>query len=152
MSFQKKSPSSYEYNSKYRMLVVRTNPDSMPKFTDYILFFFSFLKEIEINPVENIVIHTPDFPIAYITKMHFWFNNYILPQLIHLDVCRIAIVTGIKTNNPTYVPESSESQQKPLIGKFSTIAEAKAWIIGLISSSNHCEQKMTRTISTQKTG
>ncbi len=138
MSSGLKQASGFEYNSNYRMLVVKAYPADMKKFTDYILLFFSLFKEVELNPVENIIIYTPDFPVQFISKMHYWFNNYILPQLTHLDVCRIALVTGMPTAIQSQGAASATEHHRPAISKFSSLPEAKAWIIGLISKIEPC--------------
>lgn len=133
MSTQAAPDSQFEYISRFKLLISKAHSGAQCSFTDYTLFFFSFLREAELHPVENIIISSPALPDEFSMKLHTWFNDYILPQLRHLGVNRIAIVTG---------SPKSKNQERPVYfginpetGLFSSMPEAKAWITGLFNKS-----------------
>ncbi len=133
MTTQTNLRSQFEYISKFKLLISKARPETQGSFTDYTLFFFSFLREAELHPVENIIISSPAMPEEFSRKLHNWFNDYILPQLRHLGVNRIAIVCGSpqckNPGSPVFYGKNPET------GLFPSMPEAKAWIAGLFNKS-----------------
>lgn len=111
------------------MLVNHIDPDEVVSPTSYILNLLTLLDEACRLKATNLLILAPAEVYHLDFKMHDWVSLYLIPQMNHMGIERIAFCVN-------KLPENMDEQktifgQKPEVGVFSCMPRAKAWILGV---------------------
>lgn len=134
----------FEFITEFSLLIDHIDPHLVKSPSGYIMNLLSLLDEAKRLHAINLLVLAPAEVYHLNLKMHDWVSRYLIPQMNHSGIKRLAFCV-------TCVPEKMEehrtiSGNSPEIGIFSSMPMAKAWILG-ISDRNEgipTNQKMVR--------
>ncbi|MCB9016725.1 MAG: hypothetical protein H6541_13135 [Lentimicrobiaceae bacterium] len=128
-----KSPSTpkalYEFNKDFNLLINQIEADQMRSPSGYILSLVAMLQETERLKARNLMVMAPAEVFHLNNKIHDWVAQYIIPQMSHLGVKRVAFCVS---KLPAELTEHiAVFGNEPEVGVFTSMPRAKAWIMGV---------------------
>ena len=128
-----KSPSTpiaiYEFNKDFNLLINQIKANQMCSPSGYILSLVSTLQEAERLKAKNLLVMAPAEVFNLNNKIHDWVAQYIIPQMSHLGIKRVAFCVSKLPQELT--EHMAVFGNQPEVGVFTSMPRAKAWIMGV---------------------
>lgn len=130
MKKQNEPKPQFEFLSEHGILIDHVSSQSVSSPSSYILNLIAFLDEAERLKAKLLLVLAPAEVYHMDFKMHEWVSKYLIPQMSHLGILKIAFCAK---SLPEEMNEHTATFGKnPEIGVFTSMPEAKAWIMGII--------------------
>jgi hypothetical protein len=133
----KKSTNSkpqFEFLADHSILINHVNENFVVSPSSYILNLIAFLDEAERLKATKLLVMAPSEVYHMDFKMHEWVSRYLFPQMNHIGISKIAFC--VKSLPEDMAEHKATFGQQPEIGVFTSMPEAKAWIMGLLDKSS----------------
>jgi len=133
----KKSTNSkpqFEFLADYSILINHVNENLVVSPSSYILNLIAFLDEAERLKATKLLVIAPSEVYHMDFKMHEWVSRYLFPQMNHIGILKIAFC--VKSLPEDMAEHKATFGQQPEIGVFTSMPEAKAWILDLLNKSS----------------
>lgn len=133
----KKSTSSkpqFEFLADHGILINHVNENYVVSPSSYILNLIAFLDEAERLKATKLLVMAPSEVYHMDFKMHEWVSRYLFPQMNHIGIKKIAFC--VKSLPEDMAEHKATFGQKPEIGVFTSMPEAKAWILDLLTKAS----------------
>jgi hypothetical protein len=123
----------FEFLQNHSILVNHVNGGEVVSPSSYILNLISFLDEAERLKATLLLVMAPSEVYQMNFKMHDWVSRYLFPQMSHIGIKKIAFCVN---SLPADMKEhKSTFGQNPEIGVFTSMPEAKAWMLDVLDKS-----------------
>lgn len=124
----------FEFLADHSILINHVNENLVVSPSTYILNLINFLDEAERLKATNLLVMAPSEVYHMDFKMHEWVSRYLFPQMNHIGIEKIAFC--VKSLPKDMAEHKATFGQNPEIGVFTSMPEAKAWVMGLINKSS----------------
>lgn len=128
------SRTPFEFLADHGMLINHVNEGHVNSPSSYILNLIAFLDEAERLKATKLLVLAPSEVYHMNFKMHEWVSRYLFPQMNHIGISKIAFC--VKSLPAVMKEHKATFGQQPEIGVFTSMPEAKAWILGLLDKSS----------------
>ncbi|MFH1121024.1 MAG: hypothetical protein V1775_14495 [Bacteroidota bacterium] len=123
----------FEFLADHGMLINHVNVRDVVSPSSYILNLISFLDEAERQKATRLLVLAPAEVYHMDFKMHDWVSRYLFPQMNHIGIRKIAFC--VKSLPENMNEHKATFGHNPEIGVFTSMPEAKAWILDVLDRS-----------------
>jgi len=121
--------SRFEFLNEFKLLINHIDPHKVIAPSGYILNLISLLDEAERLKATKLLVLAPAEVYDLDFKMHDWVSRYLIPQMNHLGIKRVAFCVS---RFPEKINEHSTIfGHSPEVGVFTSMPRAKAWVLGV---------------------
>ncbi|PKN93439.1 MAG: hypothetical protein CVU43_24765 [Chloroflexi bacterium HGW-Chloroflexi-5] len=123
----------FEFLPDHSILINHVNLCRIKTPSSYILNLLELLDEAERLKATKLLVMASSEVFHMDFKMHEWVSRYLFPQMKHIGVLKIAFC--VKSLPDSMAEHKATFGQQPEIGVFTSMPEAKAWIMGVLDKT-----------------
>ncbi|NTW23593.1 MAG: hypothetical protein HGA37_02745 [Lentimicrobium sp.] len=124
----------FEFLSDHGILINHVNSHYITSPSSYILNLFSFIDEAQRLKATKMLVMATSEVYHMELKMHEWVSRYLFPQMNHIGIKKIAFC--VKKIVDEQNDHKATFGHQPEIGIFTSMPEAKAWILDVPDKSS----------------